>query len=237
MCGNLTGCGYLWAMLSIIVAASTSVGYYYAEWITTQPHLSGRAVSNVTTGTTFCEGKNASELAETSFTFSTFRRCNYWTTEEDENEGTRCYKIVHKCGRYKDFGGDEGIPSAAWQAGAIMGGTGAGLLIMVALVAFFALFIKGIFNKYVAGMCGFFQFLAFGLVAATVIVYPLGFDAKRIQSEACGLGAGQFDLGTCSFGWPFWLSAGSAIAILLVACLSPVARKNDESLYKRGYVI
>eukprot|EP00118_Oscarella_pearsei_P025085 m.307473 g.307473 ORF g.307473 m.307473 type:complete len:236 (+) comp42328_c0_seq1:103-810(+) len=235
MCGNLTIWGYIWAILSVLIAASCSVSYYYAEWLTATPHLSGIVATNETVmaKTPLCSGTNATILS-TTFTFSTFRRCNYWNFE---GSADICYYIEKKCGRYSDFSGNDGIPSQAWQAGAIMGGIGCGLLIMVALVAFFALFIKGIFNKYVAGISGFFQFLAFVLLAATVIVYPIGLDAERVRGEACGGSAGRFKLGDCSFGWAYWVSVGSALAVLIIACLSPVARKNGDSLYKRGYVI
>ena len=151
MCGSLTFWGYVWAVLSILVAGSTSVGYYFADWLYGDPKLGGQ---NVT----------MKGLPNVTFSYSTFRRCNHWDGAPNcgpdamGNDLQRC--IVEECGRYKDFSGTDGIPSAAWQTGAILGGIACGLLILVALTALFAFFIKGIFNKYVAGICGLLQGLA-----------------------------------------------------------------------------
>lgn len=151
MCGSLTLCGYVWAVLSVLVAASTSVGYYFADWMSGDPKFQGQDPSNFT--------KLENVTIDVKFTFSTFRRCNHWDTEPRCDDNT-AYCINHECGRYYDFSGSRGIPSNAWRAGAILGGIACGLLILVALTAIFAFFIKGIFNKYVAGICGFLQALA-----------------------------------------------------------------------------
>jgi hypothetical protein len=151
MCGSLTLWGYVWGLLSILVAASTSVGYYFAAWLYGDPKLQGKDLSNATL-------YNPQDL---TLSYSTFRRCNHWDMKSDcEHASTDCGVVVKECGRYKDFSGPDGIPSAAWQTGAILGGIACGLLILVALTALFSFFIKGIFNKYVAGICGLLQGLA-----------------------------------------------------------------------------
>lgn len=152
MCGSLTFWGYVWGILSILVAASTSVGYYFADWLSGDPKFNGVSPTNYTDLSFF------NQTIDVKFTFSTFRRCNHWVDVGCSNGARYC--VEEECGRYSEFSGTNGIPSDAWRAGAILGGIACGLLILVALTAVFAFFIKGIFNKYVAGICGFLQALA-----------------------------------------------------------------------------
>ena len=74
-------------------------------------------------------------------------------------------------------------------------------------------------------------------MATAVIIYPVGLEADALRDHACGHDAGSYKLGKCTLGWAFYVSAVSAAFAIFIACLSPAAKKDTESMYSRGYTI
>lgn len=147
----------IWALLSIIVAAVSTVSYWYdAVWLEGKPKLKGvdPTSTNLTSVRTALNGSGL----EVKFTFSTFRRCNHWVLKRSDTDNGYGYVINEKCGGYKSFVGEDGIPSDAWRACTVIGGIAWGLLDLVAPVAFGAFFIA--LPNVWAAICGILQAIA-----------------------------------------------------------------------------
>ena len=134
MCGSLTGHGWLWATVSILAAGAAGTAFYWADWI------NGPALMP--------------EARNVTFEYGLFRRCNFL----EPNASNPSQMILRTdCGRYENF--DE-IPSVWWKVGTVLDGVGAGLLVLVALTAFFALFLEDVCNNVLAYLAGATQLLA-----------------------------------------------------------------------------
>lgn len=160
MCGSLNGCGFLWVALTIVLATATSVSFYYPDW------LVGTALVNGTNKQSrflwYVDDIDWVKYKDVKFTFSTFRRCNYWKVTQNTTVTftINVYKVVEECGRYKDFSGTHGIPSAAWRACTVMAGLASGLLVLIALIGLLAVFVKGVFSRCMSVLCASLQFIS-----------------------------------------------------------------------------
>eukprot|EP00117_Sycon_ciliatum_P045579 scpid52582/ scgid32748/ Lipoma HMGIC fusion partner len=199
-CGSLTGKGKFWAFVSIIAAGAAGTCFYWPDWI------NGPAQVSV--------GRNV------TFEYGLFRRCNY-IERRLVNETQEVLELRTACGRYEGF---QDIPSVWWQVSTILVGVAAGLLILVALTALFAVFLEDVCSKVLAYVAGITQLLAALSLTVSLFLYPLGWDKDIIRNEACRDSA-RYKLGECNLGVAFYIAIGAAVVAFLATFLSPFARK------------
>ena len=135
-CGSLTAKGKFWAFISILAAGAAGTCFYWPDWVNGTARL---AIA-----------KNS------TFEYGLFRRCNY-IERQVVNETQVELNLREACGRYETF---SDIPSVWWQACTILVGVGAGLLILVALTALFAVFLEDVCSRALAYVAGGTQLLA-----------------------------------------------------------------------------
>lgn len=138
MCGSLTAHGWVWATVSILAAGAAGTAFYWADWIHGPAQLNGQVANP----------------RQVTFEYGLFRRCNF--LEANSSDPTSMV-LRTDCGRYENF--DE-IPSVWWRTGTVLQGIGAGLLVLVALTAFFALFLEDVCNNALAYVAGGTQLIA-----------------------------------------------------------------------------
>ena len=164
MCGSMTAYGWLWAAVSIIAAGTACTSFYWADWIHGQTQLPVEIGQNET------------------FRFGLFRRCNYIQVNRSSSDFNQGVSLQRECGRYQNF---EDIPSVYWQVSTVLFGIGAGLLVLVALTAFFALFLEDVCNKTLSVIAGLFQGLAGELKSSSEFLGRLGSSEYNIHGLHC----------------------------------------------------
>ncbi|XP_065179488.1 LHFPL tetraspan subfamily member 6 protein-like [Sycon ciliatum] len=211
MCGSMTACGWLWATISIAAAGAACTSFYWADWVHGQTRLP------------YSVGQNA------TFRFGLFRRCNYIQVNQSSTSLNQEVTLRTECGRYQNF---DDIPSVYWQTSTVLFGVAAGLLVLVALTAFFALFLEDVCNKTLSRAAGVLQGVAALSMAVTLFLYPVGWDAESVKDEACGPDAGSYKPGSCSIGVAFYIGIGATVVAILATVMSPLSqRKKTRSDY------
>lgn len=148
MCGSMTAYGWFWALVSIAAAGTACTSFYWADWVHGQTQLPFEIGENET------------------FRFGLFRRCNYIQVNSSGSANSQSVSLQKECGRYQNF---NDIPSVYWQVSTVLFGVGAGVLVLVALTAFFALFLEDVCNKTLSVAAGLSQFLACKFISVKIL--------------------------------------------------------------------
>jgi hypothetical protein len=191
MASSFTKIGLFWGFLSFATAIICGVGFYMPFW------LKGSM-------------ENINGTHDISVHLSTFRRCNY--PKMDRDSGT--VAIVRECGRYTTF---HDIPSLSWQIACISCGVGAGLSMLVGLIAIVGCCLADLISQTGAKTLGVIQLLAGLCIGAACVLYPNGWDSKEVK-DVCGGTSGAFELGSCQLLWAYYLTVVGAGLNLSVFC-------------------
>ncbi|XP_071497938.1 LHFPL tetraspan subfamily member 2a protein-like [Diadema antillarum] len=122
------------------------------------------------------------------------------------------------------------IPSGFWRALAVFYGAGFFVLVVVALLSVFSLCFQSLCKKSLFTVCGAIQAMAGLLIIISLVLFPAGWGAERVQN-LCGTDAAPFELGTCSLGWSFYVAVGATVGTFVTAVLSvqaEIATSSDD---------
>ncbi|XP_067670632.1 LHFPL tetraspan subfamily member 2 protein-like [Haliotis asinina] len=191
----LTPVSILWSLLSIFVASTCTVTFFYPAWVTHPDRL---------------------------HSFGVFRYC------------VRNLEILIPTPRCISYGGNPNlgrIPAGAWQASCILYGGGCILMCVSALLTVFVLCVDKPKHRRLALINGYLQTVAVLIMAAGLLMYPLGFSTPFFQYY-CGEAAGPYSTGHCQIGWSYMLAIMGVSLSIFCPILSNFADvKYDEDDY------
>nr|XP_033486594.1 LHFPL tetraspan subfamily member 6 protein isoform X1 [Epinephelus lanceolatus] len=217
MASSLTCTGVIWALLSLLCAAASCVGFFMPYWLL---------------GTQM----------DKPVSFGTFRRCSYPVRDEEKQATV----MLEQCGRYASFHGipslEWRICTVVTGVGcgllllvaltALMGCCISDLISRtIGRVAGGIQFVGGCFQRPQRQRAAVTMLPLRGdglLIGSGCALYPLGWDSEEVQ-QTCNNSSDQFHLGSCQIGWAYYCTgAGAAAAMLLCTWLSCFAGKKQK---------
>lgn len=245
-CNSYNLCAYLWSCLSIISTVICILGFYLPVWMEVfNPYLIDGKTNPVVLSTyRACHYPQVTNMTKETQLYSELdSRYQHCVPEEERDSNTTFFYLIDSqcaddtsgcnygvpapqpiiyhlyCGRLIDF---NAILAEEWKAATLLMGVGSFCLVVTAFISLFGCCIRKLFTIYLTLLVSAVQMLGSLCFVAAIILFLVGLRSSKITRlcsfETCS--AGLFQLGICSLGWAYYLTAFGTFLALISSLLS-----------------
>ncbi|XP_061659307.1 LHFPL tetraspan subfamily member 7 protein isoform X1 [Syngnathoides biaculeatus] len=202
---TMFGCvGCFWVLLSSALVAVCTFGFISPAWIVTEQLRTDNL-------------HHGHRHKKESVSFGLL-----WHCSESPDHTYRCYRTFGGLGKFAE------IASTSWQTSAALCSGGCALLAVGSLLAVVGVFLPGGgCERRFCALAGYTQMAAVFIMAAGLLVYPLGLNSSLVRSF-CG-DSHVYDAGECRMGWGYMLAVVGVMLTLFLPFFAKYAPKEQAS--------